>query len=296
VDLDDLARRLGVAAPAAPLLDAVREAIGGKLAVAEDNALAPGFAPWEISFTDGDPDALRMDVELRAGSARERLERTVALVAPGHPELAARLDQRLELVPDEGHFGAWLGLSLGPEGERWRKVYLEVRRAPGGSFAPVLGLVEQRLPAFQPHFHSVAGGRDGVVERLYLLNRVPVPLLDLTALLDAWGVSTTPFLQAVARLGPGWTLGAGRASLGLRPLAGGVEVKLDLLYDEPHPAPWWPGAPSAAWMRWCQAVRPGPPAQIGAVGAAGVKATPGKALAHTVYVRPAPVPRVLDPS
>ncbi|WP_395728662.1 hypothetical protein [Nakamurella sp.] len=247
--IGEYARRLGrpgdLPGPLLDLLDRTLPLPAGHPAYPA-NALCPGSYPVEVSFSELDPDALRVDVQpdLRLSPA-DRLAAAFELARPP----AGWSRWRESLAPSR--FGAFVGLSVGPvvvgpvvgtpvvvlpdrpTGARWT-AYLELDHGASALPEPFAGLVDalrRHVPGLRPHLVSLTG--DGA-ERVYLEAGAGLALLDL---FDWAPPSLEPVLpaliDAVRRLTGGClVLPGGGALLALRPApAGGpsgVELKVEL--------------------------------------------------------------------
>jgi len=158
------------------------------------NRLQPGALPLEWSFSEADPDALRIelqpfDPEL---APEERLRRAgfALLQLMEDHEGKAPAEEFSSLVSpvlvERSHlaFGAFLGLVYRPFRAPQYKIYIELDpddRAQSNSDL-------QMVAGFRPHFRSVAVGAGKVDERIYYLCRDGLRILDLEPLCAALGM------------------------------------------------------------------------------------------------------------
>jgi hypothetical protein len=234
------------------------------------NTLLPGYLPVECSFSQQAPGALRVDVEVVDPVAAAR-----RLVAPGF---------------DAGtQTGDFVGVVIDTTGLVEVKLYQR-----GGEADPLL----TGLPV-RPHMVSHVAGRHPVAERVYHHCIGPLPLRSLVPLLGATGnQDTTPaFLAAVAELTGTMVLPPDGAMVALRPVAGGVEVKLEVLAAAcPLATAEVAGrirgllgavpVAAAAYDTWAAAVTGGFAAVLPAT-VVSVRIAPGTRPSLTVYAHPA---------
>jgi hypothetical protein len=313
--LHGLATRLGVANPAAllgTLLDRTFDRPPGDPSYGA-NTLVPGAPPLEVSYSEREPAALRLDAEPFAPNLTPTARRaeTIATVAAltraqfGEPmadRFAAAVTPWIAAPPVR--FGAFFGAALDAAGLAETTVYLEMSRA--GDALPdagrdLLRLTRASLPGVAPLMHAVAAGPTGVSERLSLACLDGLRLLDLVPLLDRLDLTDRlpALLDAAIPLSGGrFDLPPGTAVIGLRRVAAGFEIKLEilvaclpvdalavtdqLLVDRP--------ASAAAFRRWCVAlagdrrdIAPPP----GAINVVSVRVGPRSGPEINVYLRPA---------
>jgi len=159
------------------------------------NQLQPGALPLEWSFSEGEPDALRIelqpfDPEMRSQDRLQyAIEELFSLVTLYYgKELATQFEKTVTrgvIAPLERmNFGAFLGLVLKPNVVPKLKIYVEVDpESRSGSWDVV-----SSLTGVVPHFRSVAIGEFGIAERFYYLCTEVFRLLDLEALCNALGM------------------------------------------------------------------------------------------------------------
>jgi hypothetical protein len=293
------ARALGTAAPAGRLRDVLRAtfALPAHDERYGENALEPGALPLELSFAERTPGLLRFDVEPFGPEVTpaQRREETFAVAgAVARDALGAHAATVVEAwsarvpYPSGGAFGAFLGASLDAAGVVGVTVYSEL----AGAAPPALGREAAALAGCVPHFFAVAVAARGPATRLYVACRDELRLLSLEPFMRAHGLGDRfpAFATAVLHVTGGlWTLPAESALIGLRAVAGGLELKLEL-FGCALPEPERRGATiarmlappaRAAYARWRAALgEPNP-------GIVSVRVAPGSAPALNLYAVPA---------
>jgi len=240
-----------------------------------NNALLPGSAPIELSFSEVVPAALRFDLEpLGWGSTHSEIMddamSTVRELVARHwgDGAAAAFAARARTHRTEGDApsGAFIGAAFDATGLAEVKVYLRATSAAGLTEGLVATATEQ-LAGLEPLMHAVAVTAGTVAERAYLVSRRQVDLLELEPLLARLGLAhRAPELIITLQFlcGGAHALGPGSVVIGLRHIACGAEVKVDL------PAVGLSGCPLAAvdallaerpatqsaFGRWLAAVEP----------------------------------------
>jgi hypothetical protein len=315
--LSGVAERLHVADPATalgPLLDSTFDRPPGDGGYGA-NTLAPGAAPLELSFSEREPAALRLDAELfgRRCSPADRRERTVAAVGAIARRAfgAANADGfesavRPWLRSTPSRFGAFFGAALDASGLVEATVYLELPRddismLPETANAPS-GLTRDIISAgVRPLMHAVSVGGTGVTERLSLVCLAPLHLLDMERVLASAGFADRfhALLDAARPLtGRRLIVPPGGAVLGFRKQPDGLEVKLELLV-----ASWRVDALGAVdrllaarpasrgdFSSWRRALAGS--AQPGPVNVVSVRLGPGYGPQISVYIRPLELARI----
>ena len=234
------------------------------------NTLLPGYLPVESSFSQQTPGALRLDVEVF------------------DPAAAARRLVASDFDATAGATG-FIGVVIDATGLVEVKLY-----KPGGGADPLL----TGLPV-RPQMVSHVAGRRQVADRVYHVCTGPVPLRSLVPLLAATGNqhATPAFLAAVAELTGAMVLPPDAAMVALRPAAGGVEVKVEVLAAAcPLPAAELAArirgllaatpAAATAYGTWAAAVTGGSAAVLPAT-VVSVRIAPGTGPSLTVYAHPA---------
>jgi hypothetical protein len=168
------------------------------------NALTPGAAPIEPSYSELESDKLRFNLEPlgpgasgtdRRDEATREMRRLVGTFF-GH-EALRWFDERSEPWRGFGgganlNYGAFFGTSHDRNGLYNSKVYYEA--GPGridGLPADLFGLVATALavmPRLRPIFTTIAAQRDSGSQRLTFAHLPPLALADLQPLLDAFGL------------------------------------------------------------------------------------------------------------
>jgi hypothetical protein len=238
--LGAVARRLGTADPSVHLGDVLEATFPRPLAdpTYRRNALVPGGWPLEVSFSEGQPDRLRIDLQPADVECPPVIRRDLALaVARRHagPDYRERCETWLPYTTTD-RFGAFLAAGFGPDGLTAVKTYLEFDRAIApdtlpGSLGAAAALVAEHVPDVVPHLVAVSS--DGT-ERLYLACPGGLRILALDGLLARFGVRhRMPGLAAsVATLTGGRLLlpeDAALIAIGLP--AHGLALKVELLPD-----------------------------------------------------------------
>lgn len=205
--LSTAAAKLGVMNPTAlvkPLLDRTFALPEGDQRYA-NNALMPGAAPFEPSFSELEPRTLRFTVEPlgpeasgldRRDEATREMRRLVRMFGP---DALRWFDERSEDWRGSGsgsdlHFGAFFGTSCDPNGLCTSKVYYETNPNQIEAMPlPLFRLVETAmhfLPGLAPLFTTIACRREHGGQRVTFVHRTPLRLSDLGPLLDALGMGS----------------------------------------------------------------------------------------------------------
>jgi hypothetical protein len=238
-----IAERLGTADPSEWLGDVLDTAFGRPLTdrAYAHNALVPGGLPLEVSFSEENPDQLRLDLQpsdVDTPAARRR-DDTLAIVRRVGD---AAFDDRCAVWSRYAHadrFGAFLGAALGPSGPTTVKAYLELDpstrpdRLPG-TLAAAAALVARHVPGVVPHLAAVAA--DDRPARVYLACREGLRVLALDGLLAAIGLRhrLPAVATAVAALTGRRLLlpeDAALIAIAQRRDTNDVEIKIELLAD-----------------------------------------------------------------
>jgi hypothetical protein len=212
------------------------------------NSLLPGRIPLELSFSEAAPGALRLDLEPFGPLVSPATRREAAIawwreaaaafgamaVSEAEPHLNLWWDA---LRGAEAHFGAFLGAVVDAQGLAEVKIYLELDPARARLAAlPWCAVATQAiadLPGTEPHFVSISVGRGGGVnERLYHACRSEVAVPDLAPLVAGLGLAQAApqlMLAALTVTGGQFAIPANGVVLGLRPIGGGTELKLDVM-------------------------------------------------------------------
>lgn len=169
------------------------------------NALTPGAAPIEPSFSELEPKGLRFTVEPlgpEASSLDRRDEATREmrrLARMFGPDALRWFDQRSEAWRGSGsganlHYGAFFGTSYDPEGLYSSKVYYETLPnqldAIPESLRRIASATLATFPTLTPIFTTIACRRDQGSQRLTFFQRGSMRLSDLTPLLEVLGLGS----------------------------------------------------------------------------------------------------------
>lgn len=244
------ARQLGAADPVAfvgPVLDRAFPLPLGDDRYAE-NWLTPGTAPFEPSYSESEPGALRFTVEpLGPGaspvSRRDEATRENRRLAGGvfGPEALRWFDERSEEwrgLSGAGRlaYGAWFGSAYDRDGLAATKVYYEM--PPGGlsalprRLAALAQAAKQEMPNLLPVFTSISCRRDGGTQRVTFLHSGPLRVKDLEPLMTRLQlVQHLPALLQIVgvTMGGRFELPGESVLIGLGETTGGPELKLEIL-------------------------------------------------------------------
>lgn len=205
--LQQAARKLGTVNPVTflkPLLDRTFSLPVGHYKYA-NNALTPGAAPFEPSYSELQPNKLRFTVEpLGPGASgmdrRDEATREMRrLIRPAFGQEALRwFDERSEAWRGLGsgtrlNYGAFFGSSYDRDGLYGSKVYYEtlpnqIESLPYSLFG-LATLTLRQLPNLYPLFTTIACQRELGSQRLTFLHRGVLRLNDLSPLLQEMGLS-----------------------------------------------------------------------------------------------------------
>jgi hypothetical protein len=189
--------------PIAPLLSRTFALPAGDLRYAR-NALTPGAAPLETSYSELQPRTLRFTVEPLGpeASGQDRRDEATREMRRLVRDMFGRealfwFDDRSEAWRGLGtgsrlSYGAFFGTSYDQDGLYGSKVYYEtlpeqIEALPVGLFGLVTTAL-RLLPALKPIFTTIACQRDHGGQRLTFFHRGPIRLLDLEPLLQALGL------------------------------------------------------------------------------------------------------------
>lgn len=280
------------------------------------NALTPGAAPCEPSFSEQEPDVLRFTVMplgpcssplARRNEATREMRR---LVDPVFGRDALRwFDARSEewrgvSSPSGLGYGAWFGTAYDDEGLTTAKVYYELQPEQLESLPPGLKATVQAaaevLPSLVPVFTSIRCGRDVGGQRVTFLHRGPLKVNALGPLLERLGMGhqLSGLLRAVGlTLGGRFELPERSVLIGLGESNDGPEVKLEVLLGA------IPDVPAGfldllslglaerprqlqALNRWLWAFTPDAHERPGEFSVMSVRVTPAMAARVSLYLRP----------
>jgi len=204
--LRQAARRLGTADP----LGDVKPLLERTFALPEGdsrygaNALTPGAAPFEPSFSELQPNVLRFTVEPLPPDASGKDRRDEAtremrrLILPAFGREAVRwFDRASEEWRGSGsgsnlHYGAFFGTSYDRDGLYASKVFYEtsprqIEALPHSLFG-LVSVVLSSLPTLVPLFTTIACQREVGHQRVTFLHQGPLRLGDLEPLLGRLGL------------------------------------------------------------------------------------------------------------
>jgi hypothetical protein len=212
------------------------------------NYLAPGTAPFEPSYSEAEPNALRFTLEPLGPVAppigrRDEATREMRRLVRGSfgNDALKWFDGRSEewralFSNPRLHFGAWFGNAYDGEGLYSSKVYYELTPSqlhglPAGLSSLVRTTLEA-MPSLVPLFTTIACRRTGGSQRVTFLHKEPLRLVELDPLMRRLGLGHQ--LAGVMQV-LGLALG-GRFDLPERSLFVGVsgtrdepEVKLEVM-------------------------------------------------------------------
>jgi hypothetical protein len=309
--LRHLARCVGAADPTDDLSEAITSGFARPLddETYGNNALQPGALPIEWSFSETRRNLLRVEFEVTGPSAfasdrqadATRLARNMITRRGGAADLPVfdRACERWRAGP--GNLcGAFLGASVGPHGLDEAKLYYQTPEwnveAMGSRLRDLVGIARASIRGLSPLLCSISWTRNRVAERLYMVGREELRLLDLTECLEAAGLGHRApdlMITALALAGGRFALPAGTAIFSLREAPDGLEVKLELVASP------LPGRQPAirqdlrallgqrpeslrAFDRWLAGVAPG---QGGAISVASIRIASHTSSRLSVYVR-----------
>jgi hypothetical protein len=212
------------------------------------NALTPGAVPFEPSFSEREPNALRFTIEPlgpAASPVSRRDEATREMRRLMHPLFGADALRWFDQLSEEWrgfstasrlHYGAWFGTSYDSDGLTSAKVYYELHPSQIDALpAPLAALVRtvvETMPALTPVFTTISCGRECGSQRVTFLHRGPLRLGDLQPLLVRLGMGhqLPGLMQLVGlTLGGRFDLPERSVLLGLCRTPEGPELKLELL-------------------------------------------------------------------
>jgi len=213
-----------------------------------NNALTPGAAPIEPSYSEVQPGALRFNlqplgpeasgVDRRDDATREMRRLVNAFMGR---EALRWFDESSEPWRGFGTgsnltYGAFFGSSYDQDGLCGSKVYYEsdpgkVSSLPGGLFR-VVSTALTVMPQLRPLFTTIAAMRDFCGQRLTFAHAQPLRLTDLQPLLDALGLGhrMPGILQILGLvLGGRFDLPANSTLIGVGSAPDGPEIEVYVL-------------------------------------------------------------------
>jgi hypothetical protein len=212
------------------------------------NRLAPGAVPYEPSFSESEPQALRFTIEPLGPDASPVARRDEAtremrrLILPIFGKDSLRwFDTRSEAwrgLSGMGwmNYGAWFGSAFDEDGLYATKIYYELAPQQIDALAPnlarITGEVMQIMPALVPIFTSIGCKRDTGSQRVTFMHRGALSLNNLGPLMNHLGIGhQLPSLMRTigVALGGRFELPQGAVLMGLRETQSGIELKLEVL-------------------------------------------------------------------
>jgi hypothetical protein len=212
------------------------------------NRLSPGAVPYEVSFSETEPQALRMTIEPLGPEASPIARRDEAtremrrLIAPVFGREALRwFDTRSEAWRGFNgmgwmNYGAWFGSAFDEEGLYATKIYYELCSQQIDSLSPNLARLTREVmqisPNLTPIFTSIGCKKDSASQRVTFMHRGPLVLTDLTPLMAHLGLAhQLPSLMRTigVALGGRFELPQGAVLIGMRETQSGIELKLEVL-------------------------------------------------------------------
>jgi hypothetical protein len=248
--LQQTSRALGVCNPM-PYLDGL---IARSFAAPDDdlryaqNRLAPGAVPYEVSFSETEPQALRFTIEPLGPEASPIARRDEAtremrrLISPVFGNDTLRwFDARSEAWRGFSgmawmNYGAWFGSAFDEDGLYATKIYYELTPNQVEALSPNLARLTREVmqiqPSLAPIFTSIGCKKDSASQRVTFMVRGALVLADLLPLMQHLNLAhQLPSLMRTigVALGGRFELPNGAVLLGLRETQSGVELKLEVL-------------------------------------------------------------------
>lgn len=248
--LQQAAARLGTADPLSTMQSMINRTFTLPLGDPRyaQNALTPGAAPFEPSYSELQSDKLRFNLQPLGPEAsgidrRDEATREMRrLVGSCFGREALRwFDERSEPWRGFGsgsnlNYGAFFGTAYDRDGLYNSKVYYETPRGqidalPAGLFN-LVSMAIALMPRLQPIFTTIAAQRDIGGQRLTFAHPPPLALADLQPLLEVFGLGhrMPAILQIIGvTLGGRFDLPAQSTLIGLGQGPDGVEIELYVL-------------------------------------------------------------------
>lgn len=313
------ARQIGAADPVPmikPLIEQAFSLPAGDPRYA-NNALTPGAAPFEPSFSESEPDVLRFTIQPLGpqGTPSARRDETTREMRRlvnscfGNPALRWFDERSEEWRGWNAHsslkFGAWFGTASDSDGLHSSKVYYEMQPGQLDALPPGLRSIVQTalslIPNLVPLFTSIRCGRECGNQRVTFYHRGPLRLANLGPLLNQFqlGHQLPSIMQIIGlALGGRFDLPERSALIGLSDAGnGGAELKLEVLLDVIPDVP-----PSFlnllalglaerprerhALERWLRAFTPEMREEPGEFSVLSIRATPTLPARVSLYLRP----------
>ena len=207
-------------------------------------------------FAESAPGALSLYLRPggRGASARDHVDTAVYAarrVVDDHLGREARrwLDHRVEAATAQDYRphgqGGLFGGSFDRHGLAESVVGFELAASASSALTPALHrlvrTVTSALPSLRPSFTMVRCGRSAGTQQVTFDVEAPLPLADLRPLMEELGIGRQhgPLMSSAAfLLGARFTLPPGSATVTLRPIRGGTELRLDVVLEKiPDPPP-----------------------------------------------------------
>ncbi|MDB4948593.1 MAG: hypothetical protein JWM27_1242 [Gemmatimonadetes bacterium] len=279
------------------------------------NTLTPGTVPFEPSFSEHEPGALRFGIEPLVGASpitrRQEATREVRrLVAPVFGSEALRwFDERSEewrgnRIDGRSSYGAWFGAAFDDRGLAATKIYYELQPGQAGYLPGRAGgltrVALESLPGLWPIFTSIRCGRQSGSQRVTFVHRGTLRVGDLGPLMTRLGMGhhLPSVMQVVGlALGGRFDLPDQAVMVGLRDTEHGPELKLEVLLGMiPDVPPDFLGLLQLglaerprelnALSQWLDAFTPDESSGPGRFSILSIRTTPGTPARVNLYLRP----------
>lgn len=280
------------------------------------NALTPGAVPFEPSFSEKEPQALRFTIEpLCPGSSplarrNESTNEMRRLVGQEYGRNALNwFDGRSEEWRGTAgmtrlEFGAWFGTGYDSAGLQAAKIYYELAPNQIEALPPVLAkmvhIAGETMPGLVPIFTTITCRRNAGTQRITFYHRGPLRVAGLGPLMDRLGLGhqLPSIMQVVGlTLGGRFDLPERSVMVGLGEGGEGPELKLEIILGA------LPDLPTAflnllalglnerprqlrALDRWLHAFTPERYDEPGDFTAMSVRVTPRTSARVNLYLRP----------
>jgi hypothetical protein len=280
------------------------------------NALTPGAAPFEPSFSEREPEQIRFTISplgpqatpiARRDEATREMRRLVGGTFGREP--LRWLDSRSEEWRGFSgigslSYGGWFGSAFDPSGLAGAKVYYELTPGAVSSLPPSLQRMARHakatMPELLPAFMTLSCRRDSGAQRVTFLHPGTVRLRDLQPLMDGIGLGDRlgGIMQVVGLvLGGRFELPPRSLMIGVGESSDGPELKLEIILGQV------PDLPDKfldllalglaerprqlrALGRWIHAFTPNERDEAGDFSVMSVRTTPTTAPRVSLYLRP----------
>jgi hypothetical protein len=235
-----------------------------------NNSLTPGAAPFEPSFNEREPSALRFTLSplqpgappsSRRSEATQEMRRLVAPVFGG--DALRWFDRRSEEWRAAGsgsrlHFGAWFGSSYDTDGLSAAKIYYEMQpdqlEALPAQLKFLVRTALETVPGLKPIFTSIRCGRDCGHQRVTFHHRGSLSLSGLSPLMNRLGLAhQLPSIMQIVGLclGGRFDLPEGSVLVALGDSDEGHELKIEVLLSMIRDESMASGIHSGrGWLAW----------------------------------------------